>query len=146
MSHTRKQPCLLVLTGLRLRVLWEISTTDFTGSNRTRRHCRHRRAPSRPIAGTGKTGNSTTSSMVIASIAERKVTALETAGARRKRVKKFGPADDRKEGGGSGRCYICGSEGAPYLRTGTGVCARALSTGRETVRSAELKRAQCWQN
>ena len=26
------------------------------------------------------------------------------------------------------------------LRTGTVVCARALSTGRETVRSAELKR------
>ena len=32
------------------------------------------------------------------------------------------------------------------LRTGTVVCARALNTGRETVRSAELKRAQCWQN
>ena len=32
------------------------------------------------------------------------------------------------------------------LRTGTVVSARALSIGRETVRSAELKRAQCWQN
>ena len=32
------------------------------------------------------------------------------------------------------------------LRTGTVVCARALSTGRETVKSVELKRAQCWQN
>ena len=32
------------------------------------------------------------------------------------------------------------------LRTGPVVCARALSTGRETGRSAELKRAQCWQN
>ena len=32
------------------------------------------------------------------------------------------------------------------LRTGTVVGARALSTGRETVRSAELKRVQCWQN
>ena len=32
------------------------------------------------------------------------------------------------------------------LRTDTVVCATALSTGRETVRSAELKRAQCWQN
>ena len=32
------------------------------------------------------------------------------------------------------------------LRTGTVVCARALSTGRETVGSAELKKAQCWQN
>ena len=32
------------------------------------------------------------------------------------------------------------------LRTGTAVCTRALSTGRETARSAELKKAQCWQN
>ena len=31
------------------------------------------------------------------------------------------------------------------LRTGTVVCARALSTERETVRSAELKKAQCRQ-
>ena len=50
-------------------------------------HCRHRRAPSRQIAKRGRTGDSTTSSMVTASIAERKVTALETAGARRKRVR-----------------------------------------------------------
>ena len=56
-------------------------------SNRTRRHCRHRRAPSRKIAGGGRTGNSTTSSVVTASVAERKATALETAGARRKKVK-----------------------------------------------------------
>ena len=32
------------------------------------------------------------------------------------------------------------------LRTGAVVCARALSTGREAVRSAELKKAQYWQN
>ena len=32
------------------------------------------------------------------------------------------------------------------LRAGTVVCARALSTERETMRSAELKKAQCWQN
>ena len=32
------------------------------------------------------------------------------------------------------------------LRIGTVVCARALSTGRETARSAELKKAQYWQN
>ena len=32
------------------------------------------------------------------------------------------------------------------LRTGTVVCARELSTGRETVKSAELKKAQCGQN
>ena len=34
-----------------------------SGSNRTRRHCRYRRAPSRQIAGRGRTGSSTTSSM-----------------------------------------------------------------------------------
>ena len=62
----------------------------------------------------------------------------------KKKSEKSGAADDRKEGGGSGRCYICGSE--EHLRTGTVVCARALSTGRETVKSVELKRAQCWQN
>ena len=32
------------------------------------------------------------------------------------------------------------------LRTGPVVSARALSTGRETMRSVELKKAQCWQN
>ena len=32
------------------------------------------------------------------------------------------------------------------LRTSVVGCAGALSTGRETVRSAELKKAQCWQN
>ena len=32
------------------------------------------------------------------------------------------------------------------LLTGTVVCARALSTVRQTVRSAELKKAQCWKN
>ena len=96
---------LLVLTGLRLSVLYEISTTDFSGSNRTRRHCRHRRAPSRQIAKRGRTGDSTTSSMVTASFAERKVTALET-----KKSETSGAADDNKKGGGSGRCYICGGE------------------------------------
>ena len=46
--------------------------------------------------------------MVTASIAERQVTALETAGARKSETS--GAADDKKKGGGSGRCYICGSE------------------------------------
>ena len=58
-----------------------------------------------------------------------------------------------------GNCFNCGNKGhraggAPatpagvrsILRTGTVVCARALSTGRETIRSSELKKAQCWQN
>ena len=86
----------------------------------------------------------TTNSMVTASIAERKVTALETAGAR-KESEKYGAADDKKKGGGSG----IGATSAGVrstLHTGAAVCARPLSTERETVRSAELKKAQCWQN
>ena len=47
--------------------------------------------------------------MVTSSIAERKVTALETAGAQKK-SEKSGAVDDKKKDGGSGRCYICGSE------------------------------------
>ena len=62
-----------------------------------------------------------------------------------KKSEKSGAADDKKKGGGSGRCYICGSEEHLAHRR-TVVCARALSTGRETVRSAELKKAQRWQN
>ena len=80
--------------------------------------------------------------MVTALIAERKVTALETAGARRKRVKNLElPTTGRMAVAGVGAT----SAGVrSTLRTGTVVCARILSTGRETVRSAELKRAQCW--
>ena len=79
--------------------------------------------------------------MVTDSIAERKVTALETAGARKKRVKTPElPTTGRRAVGATS------AEVRSTLRTGTVVCARALSTGRETVRSAELKRAQCWQN
>ena len=51
---------------------------------RTRRHCRHRRAPSRQIAGRGRIEGSTTSSMETASIAGRKVAVLDTAAVRRK--------------------------------------------------------------
>ena len=32
------------------------------------------------------------------------------------------------------------------LRTSTVVCARTMSTGRETVRSVEMKKVKCWQN
>ena len=96
------------------------------------------------IAGRGRTGNSTTSLMVTAPIVERKVTALETAGARRKRVKNPElPTTGRRAVAAVGATSAgVGST----LRTGTVACARALSTGCETVRSAELKRAQCWQN
>ena len=82
--------------------------------------------------------------MVTASIAERKVTALETAGARRKRVKNPELPTTRRRA-----VEAVGANSAVVritLRTGTVVCARALSTGRETVRSAELKKLQCWQN
>ena len=82
--------------------------------------------------------------MVTASIAGKKVTALETARARRKRVKNTElPTTGRKAVAAVGAT----SAGVrSTLRTGTVVCARALSTGRETVGSAELKRAQCWKN
>ena len=82
--------------------------------------------------------------MVTASIAERKVTALETAGTRRKRVKNPDlPTTGRRAVAAVG-AISAGVKST--LRTGTVVCAKALSTGRETVRSAQLKRAQCWQN
>ena len=71
----------------------------------------------------------------------RKVTALETAGTRRKRVKNPElPTTGRRAVAAVGAT----SAGVrSTLRTGTVFCARALSTGRETVRSAELKRAPC---
>ena len=81
--------------------------------------------------------------MVTASIAERKVTALETAGAR-KRVKNPELPTTRRRAVAAVGATSVGVRST--LRTGTVVCARALSTGRETVRSAELKKAQCWQN
>ena len=76
--------------------------------------------------------------MVTASIAERKVTALETAGAPRKRVK-------NPELPTTGRMAVAavGTTSAGVrstLHTGTVICARALSTGRETVRSADPKK------
>ena len=82
--------------------------------------------------------------MKTASIAGRKVTALETAGARRKRVKNPElPTTGRRAVAAIGAT----SAGVrSTLHTDTVVCARALSAGRETVRSAELKRAQYWQN
>ena len=102
----------------------------------------HRRAPSRRIAGSGRTGDPTTNSMETASIAERKVIALETAGARKGVRNRKLPTKRRAVAAVSAT-----SEGVrSILRTGTVVCARALSTERETVRSAERKKAQCWQN
>ena len=61
-----------------------------------------------------------------------------------KKSEKSGAADDKKQGGGSGRYYICGS--GEHFAHGTVVCTRALSAGRETLKSAELKKAQYWQN
>ena len=58
----------------------------------------------------------------------------------KKKSEKYGAADDVAAVGATS------AEVRSTLRTATVVCARALSTGRETVRSAEIKRAQCWQN
>ena len=70
--------------------------------------------------------------MVTALIAERKVTALETAGAQ-KRVKNPELPTTRRAVAAVGAT----SAGVrSTLRTGTVVCARALSTRRETVRGA----------
>ena len=78
--------------------------------------------------------------MVTASVAEREVIALETAGAR-KRVKNPELPTTRRRAVAAVGATSAGVRST--LRTGTVVCARALSTGRETVRSAELKKAQC---
>ena len=48
--------------------------------------------------------------MVTASIAERKGHRAGDCRSAKKKSKTSGAADDKKEGGGSGRCYICGSE------------------------------------
>ena len=97
----------------------------------------------RRIAGRGRTGYSTTNLMLTASTVERKVSALETAGAR-KRVKNPELPTTRRRAVAAVGATSAGVRST--LRTGNVVCARALSTGRETVRSAELKKAQCWQN
>ena len=76
-------------------------------------------------------------------IAERKVTALETAGARKKVKTSKQPTTRRNA------VAAVGAKSARVrstLRTGTVVRARALSTERKTVRSAELKKVHCWQN
>ena len=62
-----------------------------------------------------------------------------------KMSEKSGASDDIKKGGGSGGCYICGSE-EHLAHRHCMVRAKALSAGRETVRSAELKKTQYWQN
>ena len=56
----------------------------------------------------------------------------------KKKGEKSGAADDRKEGGGSGRCYICGSE-EHLAHRHCGLC-------KSLEQSADLKKAQCWQN
>ena len=62
----------------------------------------------------------------------------------KKKSEKSGAAVERKEGGGGGSATSV--KVWSTLRTSIVGCAGALSTGRETVRSAELKKAQCWQN
>jgi hypothetical protein len=72
--------------------------------------------------------------MVTASFAERKVAALETVGARR--VKNPELPTIRKKPVAAVGAISAGVRST--LRTSTVVCARALITGRETVRSTEL--------
>ena len=68
---------------------------------------------------------------------------LETAGARKRVENPELPTTSRR----AVAAVSATSVGVrSTLRTGTVVYARALSTGRETVRSAELKKTQCWQN
>ena len=83
--------------------------------------------------------------MITASVAERKVTALETAGARRRLNNPELPTIRRRAVEAVGTTSA-GVRSTLRLRTDNVVCAKALNTGRETIRSAELKKAQCWQN
>ena len=62
----------------------------------------------------------------------------------KKKSEKSGAAVERKEGDGGGRCYVC--ESVEHLAHKHCRLCRSLEHGRETVRSAELKKAQCWQN
>ena len=74
----------------------------------------------------------------------RKGTALWTVGARRRRAKNPElPSRGRRAVAAVGATSV---KVWSTLRTSIVGCAGALSTGRETVRSAELKKAQCWQN
>ena len=66
--------------------------------------------------------------MVTASIAERKVAALETASA--KKSEKSGAADDKKKDDGSGRCYICGSK-KPLVHRHCGLCKSLVCRTRD---------------
>ena len=108
------------------------------------RHCQRRGAPSRQTEKTGRIGDSATSSKKNASIVGRKGTALWTVEARRRRAK-----NPELPSRGRRAVAAVGATSAKVwstLRTSIVGCAGALSTGRETVRSAELKKVQCWQN
>ena len=86
-----------------------ISITYLSGSSTTQRIYRHREAPPRQIA-ERRRGDRATDLRLTASTADGRVTALRTAGARRRRSKKSADATDNKKGGGRGKCYVCGSE------------------------------------
>ena len=63
----------------------------------------------------------------------------------KKKTEKSGAADDRKEGGGSGRCYICGSEEHLAHRY-CGLCKSPEHRTRDCEERGAEKGAQCWQN
>ena len=57
-----------------------------------------------------------------------------------KKSEKYGPADDKKEGGGSGRCYICGSE-EHFAHRHCGVCKTLKHRTRDCEEREAEKRA-----
>ena len=58
-----------------------------------------------------------------------------------KNSKKYGAADDNKEGGGSGRCYICGSE-QHFAHRHCGLC-KGLE---HRTRDCEERGGKQWRN
>ena len=158
-SVTELRKCVIIVSGLsadfemECRMLennsdglnrGEIERVVGNQYNRTLRHCQRRGAPSRQTEKTGRIGDSATSSKENASIVGRKGTALWTVGARRRRAKNPElPSRGRRAVTAVGATSV---KVWSTLRTSIVGCAGALSTGRETVRSAELKKAQCWLN
>ena len=61
-----------------------------------------------------------------------------------KKSEKSGAADDKKKGGGSGRCYICGSE-EHLAHRHCGLC-KSLQHRRRDCEERGAEKAQCWQN
>ena len=111
-------------------MLQGINTTDFLGSNMAQRLSRHRKTLPRLIAAKERTGDPAKDSRVTYFIAERKVTVLGNAGARR-RVKNadMSPSTERV----AVRASATSAGVRTTLSITTVACARVL----------ELRRAGC---